>query len=167
MWIPRSAPFARASLMVCFARSGPIEIATTSPPCFSFRRSDSSSAKPSGSFVSNPMSDSRIHAPPSAMASGASFAGTCLTQTPIFKKASYDQYAIHHVKKKHARLRAAATNANQERVAAARSGAQMTLARRKRRQAATLQNSQQYRSSQSLKIRDAFVPPKPKEFDSA
>jgi len=37
------------------------------------------------SFVSNPMSASRIHAPPSAMARGASFAGTCLTQTPIFK----------------------------------------------------------------------------------
>src|SRR5580704_6129422 len=84
MWIPRSAPFASASLMVCLARSGPMEMATTSPPCFSFRRRDSSSAKLSGSLVSKPMSESRIHAPPSTMASGASFAGTCLTQTPIF-----------------------------------------------------------------------------------
>src|SRR5579862_2693089 len=30
------------------------------------------------------MSDSRIHAPPSTIARGASLAGTCLTQTPIF-----------------------------------------------------------------------------------
>src|SRR5579864_879250 len=34
------------------------------------------------------MSDSRIHAPPSTMARGASLAGTCLTQTPIFKNSS-------------------------------------------------------------------------------
>jgi hypothetical protein len=46
------------------------------------------SALREGSLVSNPMSDSRIHAPPSTIASGASFAGTCLTQTPIFKTAS-------------------------------------------------------------------------------
>ena len=61
---------------------------TTSPPCFSFRRRASSSAKLSGSLVSKPMSDSRIQAPPSRMARGASFAGTCFTQTPIFKNAS-------------------------------------------------------------------------------
>src|SRR5271170_6853831 len=86
--MPRSAPLARASLMVCLARSGPMEMATTSPPCFSFRRRASSSAKESGSLVSKPMSDSRIQAPPSRMARGASFAGTCLTQTAIFKNAS-------------------------------------------------------------------------------
>src|SRR5262245_57831479 len=82
MWMPRSAPFARASLMVCFTRSGPIETATTSPPCFSFSRSASSRAKLSGSFISKPMSDSLIQSP--EMASGASFAGTCLTHTMIF-----------------------------------------------------------------------------------
>ena len=82
--MPRSAPLASASLMVCLARSGPIEMAMTSPPCFSFRRSASSSAKLSGSFISNPMSVSRIHAPPSAIARGASLAGTCLMQTTIF-----------------------------------------------------------------------------------
>src|SRR5271155_624801 len=86
--MPRSAPLARASLMVCLARSGPMEMATTSPPCFSFRRRASSSAKESGSLVSKPMSDSRIQAPASRMARGASFAGTCLTQTAIFKNAS-------------------------------------------------------------------------------
>src|SRR5579862_505252 len=75
--------------MVCFTRSGPIEMATTSPPCFSFRRSASSSAKLSGSFISKPISDSRIHVPPSAIASGASFAGTCLTHTPIFTLAPF------------------------------------------------------------------------------
>src|SRR5271156_4314367 len=37
------------------------------------------------------MSDSRIHAAPSTIASGASFAGTCLTQTPIFKISSTSQ----------------------------------------------------------------------------
>src|SRR3990170_4136711 len=80
----RSAPLARASLMVCFARSGPMETATTSPPCFSLRRSASSSAKPSGSFISKPISASRIQAPLSAMRSGASLAGTCLMATAIF-----------------------------------------------------------------------------------
>src|SRR5579864_1259313 len=88
MWIPRSAPFASASLIVCFTRSGPIETATTSPPCFSFNRRPSSSAKLSGSLVSKLMSVSRIHVPDSAMASGASFAGTCLMQTTIFKPSS-------------------------------------------------------------------------------
>src|SRR6266404_8098209 len=80
--MPRSAPFANASLMVCFTRSGPMESAITSPPCFSFKRNASSKAKLSGSFISNPISDSRIQFP--LMESGASFAGTCLTQTIIF-----------------------------------------------------------------------------------
>src|SRR5262245_40120297 len=82
MWMARSAPFASASLMVCFTRSGPIERAITSPPCFSFRRRASSSAKLSGSFISKPMSDSLIQFP--AIAKGASLAGTCLMQTMIF-----------------------------------------------------------------------------------
>src|SRR5882724_5900591 len=82
MWLPRSAPFASASLIVCFTRSGPIESATTSPPCFSFSRSASSSAKLSGSFISKPISDSLIQFP--VIASGASFAGTCLMHTIIF-----------------------------------------------------------------------------------
>src|SRR6266850_3877993 len=80
--MPRSAPFANASLIVCFTRSGPMESAITSPPCFSFSRSASSSAKLSGSFISKPMSDSLIQFP--AIASGASFAGTCLMHTTIF-----------------------------------------------------------------------------------
>src|SRR5262244_1743223 len=86
MWMPRSAPFASASLMVCFTRSGPIERTITSPPCFSLRRSASSKAKLSGSFISKPMSDSLIQFP--AMARGASLAGTCLMQTTIFTGAS-------------------------------------------------------------------------------
>src|SRR5215831_19627425 len=80
--MPRSAPLASASLIVCFTRSGPIERAITSPPCFSFKRSASSKAKLSGSFISKPMSDSLIQFP--AMASGASFAGTCLMHTMMF-----------------------------------------------------------------------------------
>src|SRR5262249_23438236 len=48
----------------------------------SFKRSASSSAKLSGSFISKPMSDSLIQFP--AMARGASLAGTCLIQTMIF-----------------------------------------------------------------------------------
>src|SRR5579863_1085118 len=82
--MPRSAPLASASLTVCLARSGPIEMATASPPCFSLRRSASSSAKLSGSFVSKLISVSRIHEPLASITSGASFAGTCFTQTPIF-----------------------------------------------------------------------------------
>src|SRR2546421_5160364 len=46
--MPRSAPFANASLIVCLTRSGPIDSAITSPPCFSFSRSASSSALLSG-----------------------------------------------------------------------------------------------------------------------
>src|SRR5258707_61255 len=56
----------------------------TPPPCFSFSRSASSSAKLSGSFISKPMSDSLIQFP--AMASGASFAGTCLMHTMMFTR---------------------------------------------------------------------------------
>src|SRR6185295_15086929 len=72
--------------MVCFTRSGPMETTTTSPLCFSFRRSASSSAKLSGSFISKPMSDSLIQFP--AIARGASLAGTCLMQTMIFTELS-------------------------------------------------------------------------------
>ena len=43
-WIARSAPRASASRITCAARAGPAEQTTTSPPCFSFRRSASSSA---------------------------------------------------------------------------------------------------------------------------
>src|SRR6266704_1684766 len=86
--MPRSAPFASASLITCLARSGPMESATTSPPCFSLSRSPSSSAKLSGSFISKPISVSRIQVPLSAMRSGASLAGTCLMQTAIFISAS-------------------------------------------------------------------------------
>src|SRR5713226_10778056 len=86
--MPRSAPLASASLIVCFTRSGPMESATTSPPCFSFSRRASSSAKLSGSFISKLMSVSRIHVPPSAIWSGASLAGTCLMQTMMFKHSS-------------------------------------------------------------------------------
>src|SRR5882724_1732120 len=82
MWMPRSAPFASASFIVCFTRSGPIDSAITSPPCFSFRRRASSRAKRSGSFISKPMSDSLIQLP--EIASGASLAGTCLMHTMIF-----------------------------------------------------------------------------------
>src|SRR5271154_1382696 len=38
------------------------------------------------------MSDSRIHVPPAVIASGASFAGTCLTQTPIFTSAPFPSF---------------------------------------------------------------------------
>src|SRR5713226_3127842 len=88
-WMPRSAPLASASLIVCLTRSGPIESATTSPPCFSLSRSASSSAKLSGSFISKPMSASRIQF--LAICRGASFAGTCLMQTIMFKKPSQKQ----------------------------------------------------------------------------
>ena len=83
-WIPRSAPFARASLITCFVRCGPMDSATTSPPCFSLSRRASSRAKLSGSFISKPMSVSRIQAPLSVICKGASLAGTCLIQTATF-----------------------------------------------------------------------------------
>src|SRR5579862_5470348 len=82
--MPRSAPLASASLIVCFTRSGPSESATTSPPCFSLRRKASSKAKVSGSFISKLISVSRIQAPSAVICSGASLAGTCLVQTAIF-----------------------------------------------------------------------------------
>ena len=44
MWMPRSAPLARASRMVDPTRSGPALSTTTSPPCFSLSCSASSSA---------------------------------------------------------------------------------------------------------------------------
>ena len=43
-WMARSAPLASASRSACDTRAGPAEHTTTSPPCFSLRRSPSSSA---------------------------------------------------------------------------------------------------------------------------
>src|SRR5579872_222040 len=92
--MPRSAPLASASLMVCFTRSGPMDRTTTSPPCFSLRRRASSRAKLSGSFISKPISVSRIQEPSGMMCSGASLAGTCLTQTAIFTFRNLDLIAL-------------------------------------------------------------------------
>src|SRR6266566_4443508 len=118
MWIPRSAPFASASLIVCFTRSGPIESATTSPPCFSFSRSASSSAKLSGSFISKPMSDSLIQFP--AIASGASFAGTCLMHTMMFTGLSFSDSKNYLRRAQKGMLLAGPTLENQRGVGAAK-----------------------------------------------
>src|SRR6266404_1189660 len=121
--MPRSAPFASASLMVCFTRSGPMESAMTSPPCFSFRRSASSSAKLSGSFISKPISDSRIQFP--AMDSGASFAGTCLMHTIMFTGlflfAAVDKRPKTYLVETKTELLAGPALENQRRVGAAKS----------------------------------------------
>src|SRR5215813_1790182 len=80
----RSAPRASASRITCATRAGPAEQTTTSPPCFSFSRSASSSAYASGSFISKLASASRIQVLSSLRRGCHSRVGTCLMQTAIF-----------------------------------------------------------------------------------
>src|SRR5436305_3465179 len=82
-WMARSAPRASASRITCATRAGPAEQTTTSPPCFSFSRSASSSAYASGSFISKLASCSRIHVFESSRRGCHSRVGTSLMQTAI------------------------------------------------------------------------------------
>src|SRR5581483_529830 len=84
----RSAPRANASRITCATRAGPPEQTTTSPPFFSLRRSASSSAYASGSFISKLASASRIHVFESSRRGCHSRVGTCLIQTAIFIRSS-------------------------------------------------------------------------------
>ncbi len=70
--------------MTLFARCGPIEQTTTSPPFFSFSRRASSSAYPSDSFTSNDRSPSSIHVSSLLIRRIASLLATCFMRTMIF-----------------------------------------------------------------------------------
>src|SRR5262249_52634292 len=94
----------------------------------------------SGSFISKPISDSLIQLP--AMASGASLAGTCLMQTMVFM------------------LILGATKTHGLVLLTAQSSRCLSGHRLK----SVLQG---YLPSQRLKIRAAFVPPKPNELERA